>query len=115
MRVAGGRIFSVRALLACSQWILQKSGAHWLVASIGAIVVILIGIPHSSFSKPWPVIGGHTLSALAGVVCAKIISTPVLTAELRLGRLLRRNEGSLALVECFHANKKPARLRSNAH
>ncbi len=39
----------------------------YLVASMGAAVVLLQAVPHSPLSQPWPLLGGHVISALIGV------------------------------------------------
>ena len=41
----------------------------WLVAPIGASAVLVFGVPGSPMAQPWAVIGGNTVSALAGIVC----------------------------------------------
>ncbi|MCP5161045.1 MAG: HPP family protein [Hahellaceae bacterium] len=41
-----------------------------IVASMGASAVLVFAVPHGALSQPWPVLGGHTLSALVGVTCA---------------------------------------------
>jgi CBS domain-containing membrane protein len=83
-----GGVFATGMLLVCSRWVFQKSGAEWLVASMGASVVLVIGAPHGPLSQPWPVVGGHTVSALVGVLCAKMIPVPILAAGSAVGLAL---------------------------
>jgi len=49
-----------------------------VLASMGASAFLLFVVPHSPMSRPWPVIGGHVVSALIGVACAKWIHNPAL-------------------------------------
>ncbi|MBK6008167.1 HPP family protein [Ramlibacter ginsenosidimutans] len=52
----------------------------WLVAPLGASAVLVFALPASPLAQPWAVIGGNTLSALAGIACAGLISDPALAA-----------------------------------
>ena len=54
--------------------------AALIVASMGASAVLLFAVPHGPLSQPWPVAGGHLVSALIGVACAKLIAPPLLAA-----------------------------------
>lgn len=47
-----------------------------VLASMGASTFLLFVVPHSPMSQPWPVIGGHLLSAAIGVACARWIHSP---------------------------------------
>jgi len=42
-----------------------------VLASMGASAFLLFVVPHSPMAQPWPVIGGHLLSATIGVACAR--------------------------------------------
>jgi len=44
-----------------------------ILASMGASAFLLFVVPHSPMAQPWPVVGGHLLSAIIGVACAKWI------------------------------------------
>lgn len=46
--------------------------AGLLVASMGASAVLLFVVPHGALSQPWPVLGGHLLSALVGVLSQQL-------------------------------------------
>lgn len=45
----------------------------FLVASMGATAFLVFLFPHSPLAQPWPVLGGQVLSAVAGVVCSRLI------------------------------------------
>jgi hypothetical protein len=65
-----------------------------VVASMGASAVLLFAVPHGALSQPWPVIGGHVLSALVGVTCARLVENPAVAAPLAVG---------LAIVVMYYA------------
>ncbi|MCG8614435.1 MAG: HPP family protein [Pseudomonadales bacterium] len=52
-----------------------------LIASIGATAVLVFAIPHGPLSQPWPVIGGHLVSAVMGVTCYKVLGPPLIAAS----------------------------------
>lgn len=56
-----------------------------LIASMGASAVLLFAVPHGQLSQPWPVIAGHTVSALIGVTCAQFLPGPTLAAGCAVG------------------------------
>ena len=66
-------------------WISQATtgdeGLVFMAASMGSAAVLLFAIPHSPMAQPWPLIGGHLVSALVGVLCYQwIASVPVAAA-----------------------------------
>ncbi len=80
--IGGG--LGILAILWITQEVLDQQGAAMLAASMGATAVLLFAIPHSPFSQPWPVFGGHMLGALVGVSCAHFLSDPLLAAPLAM-------------------------------
>lgn len=52
-----------------SSALLGPAGSVLLLASMGASAVLLFAVPHGTLSQPWPVLGGHLLSAAVGVSC----------------------------------------------
>jgi CBS domain-containing membrane protein len=56
-----------------------------IVASMGASAVLLFAVPHGALSQPWPVMGGHVLSALVGVTCARLVAAPMVAGPLAVG------------------------------
>ena len=88
---------SVGALLAlgltawlCLHW--TGSAGMWLIAPMGASSVLLFCLPASPLAQPWSVIGGNVVSALAGIVCVKLVGTGLLAAPLA---------GALAIAAMF--------------
>lgn len=56
-----------------------------LVASMGASAVLLFAVPHSAFSTPYAVLGGHLISAVVGIACALFIPYTAVAAPLAVG------------------------------
>jgi CBS domain-containing membrane protein len=54
----------------------------WLVAPLGASAVLVFAAPASPLAQPWAVVGGNTLSALVGTVCALWIPDTMLAAAV---------------------------------
>jgi len=57
---------------------------YTLLLPIAASTVLLFAVPHGALSQPWPLIGGHTLSACVGVACAQTMTDPFLAAACTL-------------------------------
>lgn len=51
-----------------------------ILASMGASTCLLFAIPHSPLAQPWPVFGGHLVSAVVGLACAQWIGPHMATA-----------------------------------
>jgi CBS-domain-containing membrane protein len=73
-------------------------GGTLIVASMGASAVLLFAVPHGALSQPWPVLGGHLLSACIGVSCARVIPQPFLAASLAVGLAI----GVMYYLRCIH-------------
>ncbi|RFC35053.1 MAG: HPP family protein [Candidatus Nitrotoga sp. SPKER] len=56
-----------------------------MLGSIAASAVLLFAAPHSPMAQPWPVFGGHLISALAGWLCSHLIGDPILAAGCAVG------------------------------
>jgi len=61
-------------------------------ASMGSAAILLFAVPHSPMSQPWPMIGGHLVSAFSGVISFQLLSNPALAAGLAV---------ALAIVAMF--------------
>ena len=80
----GGFISIFFVLLITSSFVGMQS-AGLIVASMGASAVLLFAVPHGPLSQPWPVFGGHILSAIVGVSCYVLIKDTILAASLAVG------------------------------
>ena len=70
---AAGGFAGILAILLISYATVGSYAAALIVASMGASAVLLFAVPHGALSQPWPVFGGHVLSALVGVTCARMV------------------------------------------
>ncbi|TCJ12292.1 hypothetical protein EZJ19_12860 [Parasulfuritortus cantonensis] len=86
------------ALFAAGHLYVEADALVPVVASMGASAVLLFAVPHGPLSQPWPVLGGHVVSALVGVVCAKLIGPPMLAAALAVGLAI----GAMHYLRCIH-------------
>lgn len=76
-------------MMAISQYFLQPVHLSLVVASMGASAVLLFALPAGPLSQPWPLVGGHLISAFVGVSCAHWIPDVVLASALAVaGSLL---------------------------
>jgi len=82
---------AARALLGSGQ------GA-WIVAPLGASAVLVFAVPASPLAQPWSVIGGNTLSALVGAVCAMLIPDPAWAGAVAVGGAI----ATMFALRCLH-------------
>ncbi len=52
----------------------------WLMAPLGASAAQVFAVPGSPMSQPWPIVGGHVLSALAGLIALHLFGHTSLAA-----------------------------------
>ncbi|XHS80152.1 HPP family protein [Burkholderiaceae bacterium UC74_6] len=96
--------------IAFTAWLsrsLHGQGA-WIVAPIGASAVLVFAVPASPLAQPWSVVGGNSLSALVGSLCAILIPDPALAGAVAVG-------GAIALMfamRCLHPPGGAAALLS---
>lgn len=72
--------------------------AIWFLVSIGPTFALVLHMPESVMSRNRAVIGGHLISALVGVLCAKLIASPTLAAGIAIGVSM----GLMAATHCDH-------------
>lgn len=80
-----GAFISIFIILFTSNYFLPDTSAYLVVASMGASAVLLFAVPHGTLSQPWAVLGGHLISAIIGVSCAKLIPDVFIAASLAVG------------------------------
>ncbi len=81
-----------------SRQVLGNQFALLVVASMGASAVLLYAVPHSVFSSPWAVIGGHVVSALSGVLVALFVPDPLIATPLAVGCAIT----AMYYLNCIH-------------
>ncbi len=83
-------------------WVTQQflPGAEGagVIASMGATAVLLFAVPHGALSQPWPVLGGHLISAVIGVICARSIPEVAWAAAVGVGLSI----GAMHFLRCIH-------------
>jgi len=95
--IVGGFV-SIFMILLLSRYFVGGNAALLIVASMGASAVLLFAVPHGRLSQPWPVLGGHLVSAMVGVTCALLIPDPMLAAALAVGLAI----GAMHYLRCIH-------------
>ena len=68
-----GGFLAIYIVIYSSSFFVEGTASYLIVASMGASTVLLFAVPHGPLSQPWAVIGGHAVSAVIGVLCARWI------------------------------------------
>jgi CBS domain-containing membrane protein len=93
-----GGVLCIPLLFAVSRFYLHTDALVPVVASMGASAVLLFAVPHGALSQPWPLLGGHIVSAIIGVTCAKLIGNPFIASGLAVGLAI----GAMHYLRCIH-------------
>ena len=80
-----GGIIGIAIIYLLSLRLESPTSSILLVASMGASAVLVFAVPHGALSQPWPLIGGHTLSAIVGVICAQAFDNIVIASSAAVG------------------------------
>jgi CBS-domain-containing membrane protein len=96
---AAGGLAGMLAVLWLGQLWPLASGGALVVASMGASAVLLFATPHGALSQPWPLLGGHLVSAAVGVACAQwLAAEPMLAASLAVALAI----AAMYTLRCLH-------------
>lgn len=96
---SAGGLVGILAVLWVSHFWLAGHGGVLAIASMGASAVLLFAAPHGALSQPWPVFGGHLVSALIGVTCARWLGgEPMLAAALAVALSI----AGMYSLRCLH-------------
>jgi CBS domain-containing membrane protein len=93
-----GAFTGILAIFLISTFSLGEDNAAIIIASMGASAVLLFAVPHGTLSQPWPLVGGHLISAAIGVTCAKYISNLYIAGPLAVGLAV----GAMHYLRCIH-------------
>ncbi len=93
-----GGFLGIWAIIFVSYQFVNEMGAVLIVASMGASAVLVFGVPHGKLSQPWPLLGGHFVSACIGVTVAKYIPDINIAAALAVGLAI----GAMHYLRCVH-------------
>ena len=95
---AFGAFLGIYLVFYTSTFFLRETSSYLIVASMGASAVLLFAVPHGPLSQPWSLIGGHLVSALIGVSCAKLIPDVFIAAPVAVGIAV----GAMYYFHCIH-------------
>lgn len=96
--MALGAVLGVLLVALISRWLGAALPGPWMVASLGASAVLVLGMPTSPMAQPWPVIAGSTLSALVGAACAAVVPDMALAGALAVGLAV----AVMLICRCLH-------------
>ncbi len=91
-------LVAILAVLYISDLFLGEEDLPLIVASMGAATVLLFAIPHGPMSQPWPLVGGHFVSTIIGIACARMIPDLFLAAAVAVGLAI----SAMYLLRCLH-------------
>jgi len=94
--IAGG--VAILLLTLALHFLVQAGFPLFIVVSMAASATLLYATPHSPLAQPWNLVGGHLVSALAGLACALLIPEPTLAAGVAVGTSILLME----LLSCLH-------------
>lgn len=81
-----------------SHWLLAPSPVPWLAASMGASAVLLFAVPGTPLAQPWPLIGGHLVSAGVGVGLVALVPDLIWREALAVGVAIL----AMHFLRCLH-------------
>lgn len=95
---AFGSTLAIYLFFCISSYNLPSGNIFGVIASMGATAVLLYAVPRSALSQPWPVIAGHSVSALIGVSCARLIANPAIATACAVGASI----AAMHVFRCIH-------------
>lgn len=93
-----GGVLAILLTTLVAQYTIGGVSLPFLLASMGASTVLLLGAPHSPLSQPWAFAGGHLVSALIGVTCAIHVPNIYWAAGLSVGLSI----SAMYYLRCLH-------------
>ncbi|RZJ12702.1 MAG: HPP family protein [Acidovorax sp.] len=99
VRFIAGAVLGVLLTAVLSRaWAGGNVHGTWMLGSLGASAILVFGMPSSPLAQPWPVLGGSTLSALVGAVCAALVPDPAIAGALAVGLAI----AVMVPLRCLH-------------
>jgi len=95
---SAGGFLAIAGLVGFGRYFFGAAHEDFLVLSMGATTFLLFVVPLGKLSQPWPVVGGHVLSAFVGVACHKLIPDSTLAAGCAVGFAVL----GMQLLGCLH-------------
>ena len=93
-----GAFFGIFLTTWVSLQVVELPVAIMIVGSMGASAVLVFAVPHGQLSQPWAMFGGHIISAIVGVSCAKFAPGLVFAAALAVALAI----GAMHITRCIH-------------
>ena len=93
-----GAFFGIFLIAWVSLQVVELPVAIMIVGSMGASAVLLFAVPHGQMSQPWALLGGHIISAIVGVSCAKFAPGLLFSAALAVALAI----GAMHITRCIH-------------
>ncbi|MEE9325659.1 MAG: HPP family protein [Cocleimonas sp.] len=97
LSILGGFI-GIYAIFLVTNQFFEIADAIYIIPSMGATAVLLFAAPHTRFSQPWNVFGGHITSAIIGVGCYQLIPDIHIAAAASVGLAT----GTMYYLRCIH-------------
>jgi CBS-domain-containing membrane protein len=95
---SAGGFLAIAGLVGFGRYFFGPAHEDFLVLSMGATTFLLFVVPLGKLSQPWPVVGGHVLSAFVGVACHNLIPDTTLAAGCAVGLAIL----GMQLLGCLH-------------
>ncbi|RMG53494.1 MAG: hypothetical protein D6717_11070 [Gammaproteobacteria bacterium] len=93
-----GGVVGIAAVFVASHFVPDTPAGYIVVASMGASAVLLFAVPHGPLSQPWPLVGGHLISAVVGVTVALHVDNPFVAGPLAVGLAIL----AMHYARCIH-------------
>jgi CBS-domain-containing membrane protein len=93
-----GGFLGIYLVFYISTYFLHGASSYLILASMGSSAVLLFAVPHGPLSQPWSLIGGHIISAIIGVSCAKFIPDIFISGSVAVGVSI----GTMYYLRCIH-------------
>lgn len=94
----GAAIGIALTIVVCRELPATLANLPIIVAPLGASAVLVFAVPASPLAQPWSVVGGNTLSTLAGVFAFQAIPDSALAAGAAVGLAIL----VMSLCRCLH-------------
>lgn len=99
LRGAIGGLIGIGLTAALSRWLLGNDPAlPWLIAPMGASTVLLFAVPASPFARPWPVLGGHLVAGMIGLIAHHLGGDGWIAIGAAVGLAI----AVMSLLRCLH-------------
>jgi len=96
---AAGGLLGILVVWWVSHLLLGSQVAVLVASSMGSSAVLLFAAPHGAMSQPWSVLGGHVVSALAGVASQHWLGNePMLAASVAVALSI----AAMYSLRCLH-------------